>query len=169
MAHSGPSWACALFAPRMSVRIFGHFEQFSTFPPAVHHVQPPHTAGRMDQWTTYDMGVMNIGPNGSHKMWAKRSNLRQGASPKWVWTILRFSALVDPVLPVTRPRPMGILDNQVRVSPHWTPIGWHTEKRVRSPSRRGGILLGILLFLAQFRLPKLPPLGTPISAHRVVD
>ena len=31
MAHSGPSWACASFAPPMSVRIFGHFEQFSTF------------------------------------------------------------------------------------------------------------------------------------------
>ena len=31
MAHSGPSHACAPFAPTMSVRIFGHFEQFSTF------------------------------------------------------------------------------------------------------------------------------------------
>ena len=31
MAHSGPSPACASFAPTMSVRIFGHCEQFSTF------------------------------------------------------------------------------------------------------------------------------------------
>ena len=31
MAHSGPSQGCASFAPTMSVRIFGHFEQFSTF------------------------------------------------------------------------------------------------------------------------------------------
>ena len=31
MAHSGPSRACASFAPTMNVRIFGHFEQFSTF------------------------------------------------------------------------------------------------------------------------------------------
>ena len=31
MAHSCPSRACASFAPTMSVRIFGHFEQFSTF------------------------------------------------------------------------------------------------------------------------------------------
>ena len=31
MAHSGPSRACASFVPPMSVRIFGHFEQFSTF------------------------------------------------------------------------------------------------------------------------------------------
>ena len=31
MAHSGPSRACASFAPTMSVRIFGHFEQFSMF------------------------------------------------------------------------------------------------------------------------------------------
>ena len=31
MGHSGPSRACASFAPTMSVHIFGHFEQFSTF------------------------------------------------------------------------------------------------------------------------------------------
>ena len=31
MAHSGPSRACASCAPTMSVCIFGHFEQFSTF------------------------------------------------------------------------------------------------------------------------------------------
>ena len=31
MAHSGPSRACASFAPTMSERIFGHFELFSTF------------------------------------------------------------------------------------------------------------------------------------------
>ena len=31
MAHSGPSRACASFDPTMSVRIFGCFEQFSTF------------------------------------------------------------------------------------------------------------------------------------------
>ena len=31
MAHSGPSRACASFGPTMSVRIFGHFEQFSIF------------------------------------------------------------------------------------------------------------------------------------------
>ena len=31
MAHSGPSRACASFAPTMSVRNFGQFEQFSTF------------------------------------------------------------------------------------------------------------------------------------------
>ena len=31
MAHSGPSRACASFALTMSVRILGHFEQFSTF------------------------------------------------------------------------------------------------------------------------------------------
>ena len=31
MAHSGPSRACASFAPTMSVRVFGHFEQFSIF------------------------------------------------------------------------------------------------------------------------------------------
>ena len=28
-------------------------------------------AERMDQWTIYDMGVMYIGPHGSHTTWAK--------------------------------------------------------------------------------------------------
>ena len=31
MAHYSPSRACASFAPTMSVRIFGHFGQFSIF------------------------------------------------------------------------------------------------------------------------------------------
>ena len=53
------------------------------FSPLVH-------AGRMDQWTIYEMGVMDIGHHGSHTMWAKPSNLRQGASPKTVWKILPF-------------------------------------------------------------------------------
>ena len=69
MAHSGPSRACASFALTMSVRIFGHFEQLTMLNPPVH-------AGRMDQWTIYDMGVMHIGPHGPHTTWAKRSNLR---------------------------------------------------------------------------------------------
>ena len=43
--------------------------RFTMFSPPVH-------AGRMDQWTIYDMGVMHIGPHGSHTTWAKRSNLR---------------------------------------------------------------------------------------------
>ena len=47
-------------------------------------------AGRMDQSTIYDMGDMDIGPHGSHTTWARRSNHRQGASPKCVWTILPF-------------------------------------------------------------------------------
>ena len=48
-----------------------------------------HT-GRMDQWTIYDIDVMDIGHHGLYTTWAKRSNLRQGASPKSVWTILPF-------------------------------------------------------------------------------
>ena len=76
MAHSGPSRACASFASTMSVRIFGHFVQFSNFLPAVHHVLTFLHAGRLDQWTIYDMGDMDTGPHGSHATWAKRSNLR---------------------------------------------------------------------------------------------
>ena len=53
------------------------------FSPLVH-------TGRMDQWTIYGIDVMDIGHHGLYTTWAKRSNLRQGASPKSVWTILPF-------------------------------------------------------------------------------
>ena len=67
----------------MSVRIFGHFSAiFHIFCPPCTMFSPLVHAGRMDQWTIYDMGVMYIGHHGSHTTWAKGSNLRQGASPK---------------------------------------------------------------------------------------
>ena len=49
MAHSGPSRACASFAPTMSVRIFGHFEQFSTF--SARRAPCSATSCRPDAWT----------------------------------------------------------------------------------------------------------------------
>ena len=49
MAHSGPSRACASFAPTMSVRIFGHFEQFSTF--SARHAPCSATSCTPDLWT----------------------------------------------------------------------------------------------------------------------
>ena len=64
--HLPQLWVCAFSA------ILSNFPHFL---PAVHSVQPTR-AGRMDQWTIYDMGVMHIGPHGSHTTWAKRSNLR---------------------------------------------------------------------------------------------
>ena len=51
----------------------------SIFPlslPAVPHVLTFVHAGRMDQWTIYDMAVMGNGPHGPHTTWAKRSRLR---------------------------------------------------------------------------------------------
>ena len=50
MAHSGPSRACASFAPTMSVRIFGHFEQFSTFSARRAPCSAPSCT--MDAWTS---------------------------------------------------------------------------------------------------------------------
>ena len=49
MAHSGPSRACASFAPTMSVRIFGHFEQFSTF--SARRAPCSATSCTPDAWT----------------------------------------------------------------------------------------------------------------------
>ena len=49
MAHSDPSRACAPFAPTMSVRIFGHFEQFSTF--SARSAPCSATWCTLDSWT----------------------------------------------------------------------------------------------------------------------
>ena len=49
MAHSGPSRACASFAPTMSVRTFGHFEQFSTF--SARRAPCSATSCTPDAWT----------------------------------------------------------------------------------------------------------------------
>ena len=49
---------------------------FHFFCPPCTMLSPPVHAGRMDQWTIYDMGVTYIGPHGSHTTWAKRSILR---------------------------------------------------------------------------------------------
>ena len=49
MAYSGPSRACASFVPTMSVRIFGHFEQFSTF--SARRAPCSATSCTPDAWT----------------------------------------------------------------------------------------------------------------------
>ena len=64
--HLPQPWVCAFLAI------------LSIFPlllPAVPHVLTFVHAGRMDQWTIYDVGVMGNGPHGPHTTWAKRSRL----------------------------------------------------------------------------------------------
>ena len=56
MAHSGPSRACASFASTVSVHIFGHFEQFSTF--AARRALCSAYPSTPDEWT-----------NGPYMMW----------------------------------------------------------------------------------------------------
>ena len=70
MAHSGPSQACASFAPTMSVRIFGHFEQFSIFsarraPCSAHPCTPDTwTNGPYMTWVLWTLVPMVHTPRG---------------------------------------------------------------------------------------------------------
>ena len=70
MAHSGPSLAYASFAPAMSVRIFGHFEQFSTFstrraPCSAHPCTPDSwTNGPYMTWVLWTLVPMVHTPRG---------------------------------------------------------------------------------------------------------
>ena len=51
-------------------------------------------------------------------------------------------AFVDPIGIVTTPSGMEIFESQGHGSFSWTPGGSRMECRIRSPSRRGDILLG---------------------------
>ena len=82
------------------------------------------------------------------------------------FTILAF---VDPIGIVTTPSGMEIFESQRHGSLCWTPGGLRMEWRIRSPSRRGDILLGAPRILAHFEQPKSPHFGTPISPFRVVN
>ena len=63
-------------------------------------------------------------------------------------------AFVDPVWVPTTPKTKEIFESQVPVGLCWTPNGWNMEWRIRSPSRRGDMPLGIPLILAHFEQPK---------------
>ena len=63
-------------------------------------------------------------------------------------------AFVDPIGIVTTPGGMEIFESQGDGSLCWTPGGSRMEWRIRSPSRRGDILLGTHQILAHFKQPK---------------
>ena len=67
------------------------------------------------------------------------------------FAILTF---VDPIGIVTTPSGMDIFESQGHGSLYWTPGGSHMVWRIRSPSRRGDILLGAHRILAHFKQPK---------------
>ena len=169
MAHSGPSQACASFAPTMSVRLFGHFEQFSTFSARRAPCSAPSCTP--DAWTN--------GPYTAWVLWIVVTMVRtpRGRSGASFVKVLSQSecgnfailAIVDPIWIVTTPSGMGIFRSQVHGSLCWTPGRSRMECRIRSLSRRGDILLRAPPILAHFEQPKRPPFGTPISPPRVVN
>ena len=63
-------------------------------------------------------------------------------------------AFVDPIGIVTTPSGMEIFESQEHGSLRCTPGGSRMECQIRSPSRRGDILLGALRILAHFEQPK---------------
>ena len=70
-------------------------------------------------------------------------------------------AFVDPIGIVTTPSGMEISESQVHGSLLWTPGGSRMEWRIRSPSRRGDILLGAPPNFGSFRAAKMTPLWDP--------
>ena len=81
---------------------------------------------------------------------------QQGKQKHSAENTINFSilAFVDPIRIVTTPSGMEIFESQVHGSLHWTPGGSRMEWRIRSPSRRGDILLGAPRMLAHFEQPK---------------
>ena len=70
-------------------------------------------------------------------------------------------ASVDPIEIVTRPGGMEIFETQVHGSLCCTTGGSRMEWRIRSPSRRGDILLGAPPNFGSFRAAKMTPFWDP--------
>ena len=70
-------------------------------------------------------------------------------------------AFVDPIGIVTTPSGMEIFEDQRQGSLRWTPGGSRLEWRIRSPSRRGDILLGAPPNFGSFRAAKMTPFWDP--------
>ena len=70
-------------------------------------------------------------------------------------------AFVDSIGIVTLPSGMKIIGIQVHGSLRWTPSGSRMEWRIRSPSRRGDILLGAPPNFGSFRAAKMTPFWDP--------
>ena len=161
MAYSGPSRACASFAPTMSVRIFGHFEQFSIFSARRAPCSAPSCTP--DSWAN--------GPYMTWVLWTlvPMVHTRRGRSgATFVSVIAQVSvdsfailAFVDPIGIVTTPSGMKIFESQVHGSLYWTLGGWRMEWRIRSSSRRGDILLGAPPNFGSFRAAKMTPFRDP--------
>ena len=161
MAHSGPSRACASFAPTMSVRIFGHFEQFSTFSARRAPCSP--TSCTPDSWTN--------GPYMTWVLWTlvPMVHTPRGRSGTTFVRVLAQSecgqfchmAFMDPIGIVTTPSGMEIFESQVHGSLCWTLGGSRMECQIRSSSRRGYILLGAPPNFGSFRAAKMTPSWDP--------
>ena len=70
-------------------------------------------------------------------------------------------AFVDPIAIVTTPSGMEIFESQGHGSFCWTPGGSRMEWRIRSPSRRGDILVGAPPNFGSFRAAKMTPFWDP--------
>ena len=89
---------------------------------------PPVHARRMDQWTTYRMQLMHSGSHDSHTGVGEPKRPLTRSYAKVSMDNFAISALVGTITAFTMPWPMEIFETQVRVGPHWTPIGSHTER-----------------------------------------
>ena len=70
-------------------------------------------------------------------------------------------AFVDPIGIVTTPSGMKIFESQGHGSLCWIPGRLRMEWRIRSPSRRGDILLGAPQNFGSFRAAKMTPFWDP--------
>ena len=154
MAHSGPSRACASFVLTMSVRIFGHFEQFSTFAArralcSAHLCTPDEwTNGPYMRWVLCILVPMVHTPSG-----------RSGATFVKVlaqsecWQFCHFG-ICGPNGDCHHAEWHGDLWEPRAERLCWTPDRSRMEWQIRSPSRRGDILLGAPPNFGSFRQPK---------------
>ena len=161
MAHSGPSRACASFAPTMSVRIFGHFEQFSIF--SARRAQCSAPSCTPDSWT-----------NGPYMTWVIWTLVPMVHTPRGRngATFVRVLAqsecgqfchfgICGPNWDSHHAEWHGDLWEPRVWNLCWTPGGSRMEWRIRSLSRRGDVLLRAPPKFGSFRAAKMTPFWDP--------
>ena len=167
-ACSGQSRTCTPFAPTMSVRLIGHFWPFSKLFARRALCSAPQCTP--DAWTNGQNMLcclcilVPIADMPRRRTEAPTHNeLGQGKCEHFChFGAYGLNSGHHHAIPVE------IIQNQIQVGPHWTPIRSHNECGVPSPSPHGGMLLGIPSFLAHFRVCRITPFGTPISAPHVI-
>ena len=142
----------------------GHMDRVAATMPSQAHAGAAQEAPDIGQWEGQDVPLVR--PSSCNVKGGIPSSRRYlptylNSSQRYYNIFVHLSrhfcvilAFVDPIGIVTTPSGKEIFESQGHGSSCWTPGGSRMGWRIRSPSRRGEILLGAPQILAHFEQPK---------------